>query len=123
MRSRFFLIKKIPASFLMSMLLIGGLSVWGIAMEHQGGEHIRLSGGNSGDVSFPHWVHQKAIPDCMHCHVLFPQGKNAIGTSKTSGLLKNKQVMDDLCLRCHRQLKKENRETGPVSCKACHKKE
>lgn len=96
----------------------GGL----IASENKGAETIRLPGGPSGDITFRHRVHQGNVPDCGECHALFPQEPNGILESKKEGRIKNRQVMDGLCLKCHRQLKKEEKPTGPLSCRECHKK-
>ncbi len=38
----------------------------------------------------------------------------------TGGAGKLKNHFHDQCLKCHKELKKENKPTGPTSCKGCH---
>ena len=39
---------------------------------------------------------------------------------ETGGPAKLKNYFHSTCLKCHKDLKKENKKTGPVSCKGCH---
>jgi ribosomal protein L40E len=81
---------------------------------------MELEGGKSGKVPFPHKLHQERQADCMTCHGLFPQESGALERLKGDGTLKSKQVMNKLCVKCHRELKKAKQPTGPVTCKKCH---
>jgi hypothetical protein len=92
------------------------------ADQPEGREEISLYGGKSGNILFPHHIHQKVVTDCQICHVNFPQEEGALGAAKESAALKKKQVMNKTCLKCHRALKKAGEKAGPTSCKKCHKK-
>ena len=85
-----------------------------------GPENISIFGGVRGDVHFPHWMHQKTIGDCNVCHHIFPQTKGSIEALKAEGKLKNKQVMDSLCIKCHRERKMKGMQGGPTTCSKCH---
>ena len=61
--------------------------------------------------------------DCMVCHGLFPQEAGALDRLKGGGQLQEKQVMNKLCVKCHRENQKAQKATGPVTCKKCHIKE
>jgi len=87
--------------------------------EPKGAAEMVLFGGDKGDTSFPHHKHQEVLGDCKKCHNLFPKVKGAIEDMKKQGKLKIKEAMNQ-CRDCHKQFKKEGRETGPVSCKKCH---
>jgi len=80
---------------------------------------IKLNGGRTGNVPFPHRRHQESLEDCLVCHQLFPQRNGAIDDLKASGDLKKKQVMKT-CQKCHRKLAKAGKKSGPVSCRKCH---
>ncbi len=88
----------------------------------QGREEISLYGGRSGNILFPHHLHQKVVTDCQTCHINFAQREGALEAAKTSKALKKKQVMNKTCLKCHRALKKSGEKSGPTSCKQCHTK-
>lgn len=91
--------------------------------ENKGAEKIIISGGKRGDVSFPHRRHQDTLKDCNVCHVLFPQLPRSIHTQKEAGKLTNKQVMNKLCVKCHRAKRQAGDPSGPTSCNACHDQE
>ena len=91
-----------------------------IAGQNQGGEKFDLDGGSKGKVPFPHWKHQDTLKDCTACHTLFPKQKGAIQTEKAEQRLKSKQVMNKLCIACHRAEKKAGKPSGPTSCATCH---
>lgn len=38
------------------------------------------------------------------------------------GPQKLKAVFHDMCLKCHKNMKKDGKKTGPVKCNECHKK-
>ncbi len=98
----------------------GSAYAYTIQTDNKGAENIELYGGKSGPVPFPHLAHQDALADCKICHELFPQEIGGIEKLKASGQLKKKQIMNKHCTKCHRQLKKEGKITGPITCKACH---
>ena len=90
---------------------------------NRGAAQIVLPGGSSGNVPFPHHRHQENQADCMTCHELFPQEPGSVEQLKSEGKLQAKQVMNKLCVKCHRELKRANQPSGPVTCKTCHIKE
>ncbi|MDY6973179.1 MAG: cytochrome c3 family protein [Thermodesulfobacteriota bacterium] len=87
---------------------------------HTGAEKIQLEGGKRGIVPFPHHRHQKALDDCNTCHTLFPLERGALGRLKAMGVLQKKQVMNKLCIKCHRTEKKAGNPHGPTTCSKCH---
>lgn len=91
--------------------------------EKKGAEEISLFGGKRGNVPFPHRRHQDAVRDCSICHALFPREKGSIEAYKKEDKLKTKQVMNKLCVKCHRTKAKAGEPTGPRSCNTCHQKE
>lgn len=90
--------------------------------ENKGAETIMISAGNRGDVNFPHRQHQERLTDCKPCHELFPKTSGSINALKSEGKLSNKQVMNTLCVDCHRTKRDAGEKSGPVSCNACHTK-
>jgi len=105
---------------LICFILAGVFFAPTIIFAGQGQKEISLYGGKSGNILFPHHMHQAVVNDCQVCHVDFPQKKGALGTAKKSGDLKKKQVMNKTCLKCHRALKKAGEKAGPTSCKKRH---
>ena len=106
------------------LIVIGWVSSAGAAeTSERGAAQIVMEGGKSGKVPFPHHLHQENQADCMACHALFPQESGVVERLKSEGQLKAKQVMNKLCVKCHRERKKANQPSGPVSCKTCHVKE
>ncbi len=106
--------------------VLAGLVVGAFAAEipkNKGAEQIPLAGGTQGVVTFPHYRHQNALGDCMVCHKLFPQTKGSIAKAQAEGKLEKKQVMNTLCIQCHRDLRDAGKKAGPVICAKCHKKE
>lgn len=89
---------------------------------NQGPDQIKIFGGASGNVPFPHAQHQDRIKDCKICHSVFPQETDAIKKLKEAGTLKKKKVMNLQCIKCHKQDKKAGKPHGPVTCKTCHVK-
>ena len=111
--------------FSLLCLILAGLFLgpaFTIAQENQGRKEISLYGGKSGPILFPHHLHQEVVKDCQICHIDFAQKEGALEAAKKSGALKQKQVMNNTCLNCHRSLKKANEKSGPTNCKHCHKK-
>ena len=111
---------KIVLLTLMALAMVGLAGAYTIQTENRGAPQMILEGGNTGPVSFPHLAHQEALGDCSACHDLFPQEDGAIERLKASGELKQKQVMNKQCTKCHKQFKKEGKKTGPTTCKSCH---
>ncbi|MEE4354741.1 MAG: cytochrome c3 family protein [Desulfatiglans sp.] len=91
------------------------------ADQERGSANIILYGGNWGEVSFPHHIHQEALNDCTICHALFPQSAGSVQDFVTQERLKKKQVMGQ-CVACHRKLVKEGKTAGPTKCRECHSK-
>jgi hypothetical protein len=87
-----------------------------------GAENIDISAGYKGRVPFPHHTHQAAINDCNSCHSVFPQKTGGIGELVDKGELAGKQVMNDVCRKCHKERKAEGLKTGPTACAKCHTK-
>jgi hypothetical protein len=92
------------------------------AEENKGAESIVIVAGPNGNVNFPHRQHQSRLGDCKICHALFPQKKDAIEQMKAAGELKKKQVMNRLCVKCHRAEKLAGHKHGPTICTGCHVK-
>lgn len=89
-----------------------------------GPETLVLEGGRTGNISFPHRRHQTALDQkCEVCHDLFPQKLGSIQELKEEGKLKSKEIMNKHCVKCHREMKREGKPTGPVSCTQCHDKD
>ena len=93
------------------------------AEPNKGAEQIVIDGGRQGPVPFPHHRHQTALNDCNACHAVFPQEAGSIDRLKAAGTLKAKSdVMNKLCVKCHRAKRSANEKSGPVTCSACHQK-
>jgi hypothetical protein len=88
---------------------------------HENHENMVLEGGQTGDVFFPHHIHQNTLGDCNYCHNLFPKASNSIEKLKAEGKLEKKEVMNN-CTKCHKQKVENNEKAGPTSCKGCHQK-
>jgi hypothetical protein len=90
-----------------------------LGAQNTGAKELNLAGGSRGEVHFPHADHQKRL-DCKICHTLFPQAKDSIEKLKAEGKLKGKQVMNKLCIKCHRAEKRAGKPAGPTTCTKCH---
>ncbi len=101
------------------LLVAAGLA---FAEQDKGAADIVLEGGRTGDVPFPHHQHQQALKDCDICHQSFAQESGAIQKAIADGELKEKQVMNKQCVKCHREKKKAGEKGGPISCSKCHSK-
>jgi len=108
------------AAWVMGGLLCLAGCLW--AVENPGAPQMELEGGTSGKVPFPHLAHQKALSDCNACHGTFPQQAGAIEALKAEGTLKKKEVMNKLCIKCHREKKNAGEKSGPLTCTTCHGK-
>ncbi len=103
-----------------AVLLLLWIPVGLAAQNGQGAEQIQLHGGTRGEVFFPHLRHQNALKDCMACHKSFPQEPGAIARLKAEGKLAGRQIMNQLCIECHRSEKSAGKAAGPIACSACH---
>lgn len=90
---------------------------------NNGAEQMMLFGGSRGKVPFPHRMHQDNLNECGSCHSIFPQLSGAIEDMKAKKKLNKKQVMNKLCLKCHRAEKKAGNKSGPTTCSTCHVRE
>ena len=115
-------VRRISGLFLAALAGLLIFTSAGFASENMGRKEMTLFGGKSGAVDFNHHLHQAVVNDCQVCHKDFPQEKGSLEAAKKAGILKKKQVMNKTCVKCHRTKKKAGEKTGPVSCKACHKK-
>ena len=104
------------------LILSAFLAVPALSGENRGAEQITLQGGSRGTVSFPHMKHQDNLADCAVCHALFPKQAGSIAKLKAEGGLAGKQVMNTLCIKCHRAEQKAGRNSGPTLCSKCHSK-
>jgi hypothetical protein len=94
-----------------------------MASQDKGPAKMDLDGGKRGKVPFPHHQHQEKLGDCEICHSVFPQKAGSIAELKAEGKLKKKHVMNKLCTKCHREMKKTGQKSGPTTCRKCHHKE
>jgi len=62
------------------------------------------------------------LEDCNICHSVFEQKVGIIEELKAQGKIKKKYVMNKLCTKCHKKMKKTGAKTGPTTCKNCHLK-
>ena len=111
---------KLPLIIILSVGLALSGAVAGVV--NKGAPQIDLDGGSRGTVPFPHQKHQNTLGDCNACHQLFPQSAGAIAGLKGEGRLADKQVMNKLCIKCHRAEKAAGKPSGPTTCNKCHVK-
>lgn len=105
------------------MLALLGAGAWIVSAappQNLGAPDMMLEGGTSGDVPFPHLRHQQILDDCGVCHDRFPQIAGAIETFKAEGKLARREVMNELCTRCHRERRRAGEKSGPTTCTTCH---
>jgi len=103
------------------LMMVFAFSLSGVvAGQNKGAKEMKLSGGSKGEVPFTHSKHQERLGDCNICHSLFPQSPGTIDANKQKGDLKKKQVMNKLCIKCHKSEKKKGNAYGPVACSKCH---
>jgi len=101
-------------------LLIALFVATALAVVNKGAETIILDGGSRGQVHFPHHRHQTRLEDCQICHEIFPQEKGSIERFKAEGKLAKKQVMNKLCIKCHKAEAAAGNPSGPRTCTQCH---
>ncbi|NNF98178.1 MAG: cytochrome c3 family protein [Desulfobacteraceae bacterium] len=110
----------------MIWLMVASIMIFGtgiaIAELNSGPEELTIDGGDRGNVPFPHRKHQTNLKDCNICHAVFPQKTGAIAEMKAQGKLKQKDVMNKQCTKCHRNEKKAGNPSGPTTCAKCHMK-
>jgi hypothetical protein len=93
----------------------------GVQTENRGVAQVELNGGSKGMVAFPHHRHQDTLGDCSVCHDVFPQKTGGIDELKSQGTLQAKDVMNKLCIKCHKDRKRADESHGPTgSCRDCH---
>jgi hypothetical protein len=93
----------------------------GAAAMDKGSETIVFEKGRMPQVTFKHHMHQEKLEnECSACHDLFPMQAGAIRQMIADGKLKNQQVMNEKCVSCHKDRKKQGLAAGPTSCTACH---
>ncbi len=96
------------------------ISTIGLAVENKGAEKIQIDGGSRGEIPFQHRAHQDRLGDCNVCHTMFPQESQSLARLKENGQLKPKNVMNKLCIKCHKAEKKAGNSAGPTTCSKCH---
>lgn len=96
------------------------VSTISLALENKGAENIQIDGGSRGAVPFTHRSHQDRLGDCNVCHTMFPQESQSLARLKETGQLKPKDVMNKLCVKCHKAEKKAGNKSGPITCSQCH---
>jgi len=106
--------------WLVGIILSGVVSTMGLAMENKGAANIQIEGSTRGAVPFPHRIHQDKLGDCKICHAVFPQETQSLAKLKNKRQLKPKEVMNKLCVKCHKAEKKAGNKTGPTTCSKCH---
>lgn len=103
------------------LMMVFAFSLSGVvAGQNKGAKEMKLDGGSKGEVPFTHSKHQERLGDCNVCHSFFPQSPGAIDANKQKGDLEKKQVMNKLCIKCHKEEKKAGKAYGPVTCSKCH---
>jgi hypothetical protein len=108
------------AGIVLAMLAAGGLQA---AEVGKGADALVIDGGGRGPVPFGHHRHQAALGDCNPCHSVFPREAGSIQRLKASGGLKAKSdVMNKLCINCHRTKKNAGAASGPLTCAQCHQR-
>ena len=90
------------------------------AVMEAGPADLLIDGGERGGVQFPHQRHQTVLGDCNICHDLFPQKSGSIRELINKNELGKKQVMNDHCIKCHRESKNAGKAAGPTTCSKCH---
>ena len=103
--------------FIVAVFFITAL---GVAVENKGERNKELFGGDRGKVPFPHRQHQTKLGGCNDCHSIFPRTHGAIEDMKKKGSLKSKEIMNTVCIKCHRAEKKAGNKSGPLTCSKCH---
>ncbi|MDY6934624.1 MAG: cytochrome c3 family protein [Spirochaetota bacterium] len=67
-------------------------------------------------VQMPHIIHEKADIKCVVCHHKEDNDDRIKICSKCHKGKESEDILHDLCINCHKELKK-----GPIECTACHR--
>ena len=87
----------------------------------KGAKIIVIEKGRMPQVTFPHHKHQEALENnCNACHDLFPKQPGIIKQLIIQKTLRNQQVMNGKCIRCHKEKKAAGEKAGPTKCTQCH---
>jgi hypothetical protein len=113
---------RMAAAFCLVVATAGTWIAASAQTPNAGAPEIVLNGGSLGNVHFPHQRHQQTLVDCKLCHSLFPQKPGAIEALMAQGKLAKKEVMNTLCVKCHKDRKKAGEKAGPTTCTTCHVK-
>jgi hypothetical protein len=114
--------RRIGVVLVLLLIAAGGWIRAYAQSQNAGAAEIILEGGTSGNVTFPHHRHQEKLTDCTICHSTFPQKAGAIEELKAQGKLAKKQIMNELCTKCHKEKQRAGEKTGPTTCTTCHVK-
>jgi hypothetical protein len=106
--------------WMIGIILSVFISTMGLALENKGAEKIQIDAGSKGEVPFPHRLHQDKLGDCKVCHSMFAQEPQSLARLKGTGQLKPKDVMNKLCVKCHKAEKMAGNKAGPTTCSKCH---
>lgn len=87
-----------------------------------GPDKIIIPGKKRGPVILDHRKHQEITSTCLKCHAHFPKETNGLKGAIKKGDIKKKFVMNKVCIKCHRSLKKAGKDHGPTACNKCHVK-
>lgn len=109
-------------TLLIFIIAVFFMTTLGIAIENKGTNDKDLFGGQNGKVPFPHRLHQNKLGGCNDCHSVFPREQGAIENMKKTGTLQAKEVMNKLCIKCHKAEKQAGNKSGPLTCSKCHVK-
>jgi hypothetical protein len=76
-------------------------------------------------VQFAHKKHADAVKDCKACHHTLKEGEKVkkcgeCHTKDSKVIAKN--AFHGNCRKCHRDMKKAGKATGPTACTKCHAK-
>ncbi len=78
------------------------------------------------NVMFPHDKH--GAFKCTDCHHTYKEGDklkkcgDCHKKEKQDKTIDLKDAFHDQCIKCHKKLKKEKKDTGPTGCSKCHPK-
>ena len=102
------------------VVMLTVMAIGAALAQNKGAKEMKLDGGSRGEVPFTHFNHQERLGDCNVCHSLFPQSSGSILENKKKGNLEKKQVMNTLCIKCHKTEQRKGNAYGPVTCSKCH---
>ncbi len=106
---------------MIGVMMILSVVAWAQQNLDKGADMIQLNLDRAmAEVDFPHHVHQNVVNDCDACHMTFPMAAGIIEEKITRREFRKQQIMNDVCLDCHRAMKTAGQSTGPVACNQCH---